>query len=337
MSQIYQSLLKRPRRLRSSSAIRDLVAEHHILATDIIMPIFVIDGVGVKEAITSLPGQFRVSLDRLANFASELNDKGVFKVILFGIVSDKDAIGSSSWQADGLIQQAIQILKANYPHWLVIADLCFCEYTDHGHCGVIDEIGNLDNDATLPNLAAQAVSLAKAGADVIAPSGMLDGMVATIRHALDAHGLSNIAIMSYAVKYASSLYGPFREAAHGGLKFGDRKSYQMQLNNGAEAELEAKLDIDQGADMLIVKPAFGDIIYRLTQKFPTIPIGAYQVSGQYAMIKAAVLQGWLDEEQVVYETLLNLKRSGARFIITYYADFIINYLDSSYEGKSSKV
>ena len=337
MSQIYQSLLKRPRRLRSSSAIRDLVAEHHILATDIIMPIFVIDGVGVKEAITSLPGQFRVSLDRLVNFASELNDKGVFRVILFGIVSNKDAIGSSSWQADGLIQQAIQILKANYPHWLVIADLCFCEYTDHGHCGVIDEIGNLDNDATLPNLAAQAVSLAKAGADVIAPSGMLDGMVATIRHALDAHGLSNIAIMSYAVKYASSLYGPFREAAHGGLKFGDRKSYQMQLNNGAEAELEAKLDIDQGADMLIVKPAFGDIIYRLTQKFPTIPIGAYQVSGQYAMIKAAVLQGWLDEEQVVYETLLNLKRSGARFIITYYADFIINYLDSSYEGKSSKV
>jgi porphobilinogen synthase len=327
MSQISQSLLKRPRRLRSSSAIRDLVAEHHILATDVIMPIFVIDGVGVKEAITSLPGQFRVSLDRLVNFASELNDKGVFRVILFGIVSDKDAIGSSSWQADGLIQQAIQILKANYPHWLVVADLCFCEYTDHGHCGVIDESGNLDNDATLPNLAAQVVSLAKAGADVIAPSGMLDGMVATIRHALDAHGLSHVAIMSYAVKYASSLYGPFREAAHGGLKFGDRKSYQMQLNNGAEAELEAKLDIDQGADMLIVKPAFGDIIYRLTQKFPTIPIGAYQVSGQYAMIKAAVLQGWLDEEQVVYETLLNFKRSGARFIITYYADFIINYLD----------
>lgn len=326
MSQIYKHLHKRPSRLRFSSEIRDLVAEHHLAVKDFIMPIFIIEGLNIIEPIKSLPGQFRISLDNLVKFSNELNLKGVSKVILFGVTKSKDATGSSALKSDGLIQQAIKILKANHPNWLVIADLCFCEYTDHGHCGVIDQSGNLDNDATLPNLAAQAVSLANAGADIIAPSGMLDGMVATIRHALDAHGLYNISIMSYAVKYASSFYSPFRDAAQGEVKSGNRAKYQMSLNNGSEAELEAKLDIEQGADMLIVKPAFGDIIYRLNQKFPLMPIGAYQVSGEYAMIKAAVMQGWLDESQVVYETLLNIKRSGARFIITYYADFIINYL-----------
>lgn len=340
MSSIKQALLHRPRRLRQHARIRQLVQEHRYHASDFIMPMFVCCGQQVCQPIASMPEQYQYSLDMLPEVAKKWADAGLQSVILFGVVDDKDATGSVACRPDGLIQQAIQVLRAACPHWLIIADVCFCQYTDHGHCGVLDATGQLDNDASLAHLAAQAVSLAQAGADVLAPSGMLDGMVATMRHALDAHGFEQCPILSYAVKYASCLYGPFRDAANGAPQQGDRHGYQMQVANGAEALLEAELDVQQGADMLMVKPAYGDILYRLRQQYPHLPIGAYHVSGQYAMMKASVEKGWLDERHAVEEMVLSFKRAGASFIITYYAVWITKHLCvstaavSGYENQS---
>jgi len=255
--------------------------------------------------------------------------------MLFGIPDNKDACGSSAMHADGVVQQAIRAIKSHTQDLLVIADLCFCEYTDHGHCGVIRENADgsvdVDNDATLALLGQQAVSLAAAGADVIAPSGMMDGMVREVRQALDDAGHESVAILSYAVKYASHFYGPFREAAEGAPRFGDRRTYQMDPANGRRASREAQLDVDEGADMLMIKPAMSylDVVSNIKRAFPSVPVAAYQVSGEYAMIKAAAEKGWLDEQQVMFESLISIKRAGADFIITYFAKDVATLLLST--------
>ena len=326
MSSIREALIRRPRRLRQNAAWRTLVQAHHLRPSQLIMPLFVKAGDQIVQPIESMTGQYQYSLDKLPQVAERLAEAGIQAVMLFGVVQEKDALGSAAIQSNGLIQQAIGILKQCCPHWLVIADLCFCEYTDHGHCGILNAEGELDNDATLPHLVAQAVSLSQAGADLVAPSGMLDGMVAAIRDGLDAHGHTQCGIMSYAVKYASSLYGPFRDASEGELKQGDRRSHQMQVTNGDEALLEAQLDVTQGADMLLVKPGYGDVLYRVKQAHPEIPVGAYQVSGEYAMIKAAAQRGWIHESEVIEETLLGYCRAGADFIITYFAEYAAQQL-----------
>ena len=326
MSQVNQALIRRPRRLRQDARWRAFVQSQHLHAVNFIMPLFIKAGDKICQPIQSMPGQFQYSLDQLPQVAERLAESGIQNVLLFGVVQDKDPLGQAAAQSNGLIQQAIQILKHCCPHWLVIADLCFCEYTDHGHCGVLDANGQLDNDATLPHLVAQAVSLSKAGADLVAPSGMLDGMVAAVRAGLDAHGHTQCGIMSYAVKYASGLYAPFREAGEGAPQSGDRLSHQMHVANGEEALLEARLDVEQGADMLLIKPGYGDVVYRVTQQYPDIPVGAYHVSGSYAMIKAAAEKGWLNEAEVIEEVMLGYRRAGAQFIVTYFADWITQHL-----------
>jgi porphobilinogen synthase len=315
----------RPRRLRQHPNLRKLIRESDISVSDLIQPLFIKAGLTKKKPIASMPGQFQLPLKSLEQEVRKIQQLNIPGVILFGIPEHKDAQGSSAWQDNGIIQQAIQIIKNQSPDLLIMADLCCCEYTDHGHCGVMQQNyrGKIDlaNDATLELLTQQAISLAKAGADVIAPSGMVDGMVQAIRVALDSHGFTDIAILSYAVKYASSFYGPFRDAAEGAPQFGDRRSYQMDPANANEALREATLDVAQGTDMLMVKPAgnYLDVIYRIKQAFPQIPLGAYQVSGEYAMIKAAAQNGWLDEQQAMLESLLAIKRAGADFIISYFA------------------
>ena len=314
----------RLRRLRAHPKLRDLISEHQLSVKDLVLPLFIKEGEGIKIPIQSMPGHYQWSVDQLADEIKSIEEANIPAVILFGIPSNKDSLGSSALTEKGVVQQAIQKIKFLSPHLLIIADLCLCEYTDHGHCGVIVEKNGdfiVDNDQTLPLLATQAVSLAKAGADVIAPSGMMDGMVCAIRYGLDQQGFTHIPILSYAVKYASGFYGPFREAAEGAPKFGDRRSYQMNPANAAIGLREAELDVAEGADMLMVKPAhtYLDMIYRVKQKFPGIPLGAYQVSGEYAMIKAAAARGWLDETAVMLESLLAIKRAGADFIITYFA------------------
>jgi len=315
----------RPRRLRQHSALRGLVQETQLQAQDFIMPLFIKHGDNLKLPIASMPGQYQLSIDQLKAEIDDIMRLGIGSVLLFGIPEHKDPVGKDSYSNEGIIQRAIKEIKTIAPQLLVIADTCFCEYTDHGHCGVIGELANgqwaLDNDKTLALLAKQAVCQATAGADVIAPSGMIDGMVKTIRQALDDAGFQHIPILSYAVKYASSFYGPFREAAEGAPQFGDRKSYQMDPANSCEALREAALDIDEGADMLMVKPALSylDIIFRIKQQYPTLPLAAYQVSGEYAMIKAAAQNGWLDEQRCALESLLSIKRAGADFIISYFS------------------
>lgn len=322
---IVSSPLHRPRRLRISQAMRDLVAETHLSVKDFVCPLFVRAGSQIKKPISSMPGQFQLSVDNLQSEILEIKNLGIPAVLLFGIPAKKDACGSNSWHEQGIMQQAIGEIKTVAPELLVIADLCFCEYTDHGHCGVVEKnaAGEWDvhNDKTLAILAKQAVSLAKAGADIIAPSGMMDGMVKVIRENLDKNGFENVAILSYAVKYASSFYGPFREAAEGAPRFGNRKTYQMDPRNANEALKEAALDVAEGADMLMVKPAqnYLDIIYRVKQQFPQLPLGAYQVSGEFALIKAAGEKGWIDEQTAMLESLIAIKRAGADFIITYFA------------------
>lgn len=316
----------RMRRLRQHPQLRELVAEHRLSVKDLVLPLFIKEGKGVKLAISSMPGHYQFSVDQLDDEIKALADAQIPAVILFGVpnTNNKDGLGSSALTANGVVQQAIQKIKSLAANVLVIADLCCCEYTDHGHCGVVIEKNGdfiVDNDQTLPLLAAQAVSLAQAGADVIAPSGMMDGMVKAIRHGLDQHGFTPIPILSYAVKYASGFYGPFREAAEGAPQFGDRRSYQMNPANAGISLREAELDVVEGTDMLMVKPAhtYLDVIYRIKQKFPAVPLGAYHVSGEFAMIKAAAMQGWLDEKTVMLESLLAIKRAGADFIITYFA------------------
>lgn len=310
----------RPRRLRQTPALRALVQETRVSVSDLILPLFIKAGENIRNPILSMPGHFQLSLDQLDSEIAEIVSLKIPGVILFGIPEKKDAQGSDSFDDNGIIAQAIRKIKKIAPTLLVISDVCFCEYTDHGHCGVIKN-NDVHNDDTLVLLGKQAVCHAKAGADIIAPSGMMDHMVRAIREALDKNHFQQMPILSYAVKYASSFYGPFREAAEGAPKFGDRRTYQMNAANSDEAIKEAKLDIAEGADMLMVKPAqnYLDIIYRIKNTFPDMPLAAYQVSGEFAMIKAAAEKNWIDGNAVMIESLLAIKRAGADFIITYFA------------------
>ncbi len=314
----------RLRRLRASSGIRDLIRETRLSPHDFIYPLFIKAGKGIKTPIDSMPRCFQWSVDQLEDEIKTIASLGIPGVLLFGLPSYKDAMGSSASKNDGVIQEAIRMIKKIAPELLVITDLCFCEYTDHGHCGVVNreqDHYHIHNDETLELLGEQALSHAEAGADIIAPSGMMDGMVQVIRQALDHGGFSELPILSYSVKYASALYGPFREAAEGVPQFGDRKTYQMDPANSAEALREAELDVLEGADMLMVKPAgfYLDVIKQVKKEYPRIPLGAYQVSGEYAMILAAAEKKWLNEEAVMMESLMAIKRAGADFIITYFA------------------
>ncbi|HZG82570.1 MAG TPA: porphobilinogen synthase [Brevibacillus sp.] len=320
------SKFDRHRRLRSSAAMRSLVRENHVLVEDLIYPLFVVEGQNIKEQIPSMPGVYHFSLDRLAEEMKEIAAAGIKSVLMFGVPEHKDACGSEAYNDQAITQQAIRQIKEAYPEMIVIADTCLCQYTDHGHCGVLHE-GQVVNDETLKLLAQTAVSQAKAGADIIAPSNMMDGFVIAIREGLDEAGFSHIPIMSYAVKYASSFYGPFRDAAHSTPQSGDRKSYQMDPANAREGLLEAESDIKEGADFLIVKPglAFMDMVLRLRENFH-VPIVAYNVSAEYSMVKAADANGWIDEEQIVMETLVGFKRAGADLIITYHAKDVAKWL-----------
>ncbi len=318
----------RPRRLRISTALRNMVRETSLEPADFIYPLFVRHGNNVRQEIRSMPGQFQWSPDRLPFEAEAIARLGIPAVILFGLPQEKDPVGRENFSPDGIVQQAIKAMKDAVPELVVITDLCLCEYTDHGHCGILNAgehahlpEGYLLNDQTLEVLGRAAVSHAEAGADMLAPSGMIDGMVASIRGALDESGFDHIPILSYAVKYASSFYGPFRDAAESPPSFGDRKSHQMDPANAREALREAALDVAEGADMLMVKPAlpYLDVIQRVREAFPQLPLAAYNVSGEYAMLKAAAANGWLDERGVVLETLTAIKRAGADLILTYHA------------------
>jgi porphobilinogen synthase len=315
------ALTRRPRRLRRTAGLRDLVRETTLAPDDLVYPFFVVPGADVRSPIASMPGIEQLSTDALAGEARELAALGVKAVLLFGIPSAKDSVGSESYADDGVVQQAIGALKEASPELVAVTDVCLCEYTEHGHCGLVGAGGEVLNDETLELLGRIAVSHAEAGADVVAPSGMLDGMVGAIRAALDAEGHSNVAILSYAVKYASALYGPFREAAEGAPAFGDRKSHQMDPGNAREALREAALDVEQGADALLVKPAVGylDVVRQVHERFPELPLAAYNVSGEYSMVKAAAANGWLDERALVLELLTGIRRAGADLVVTYHA------------------
>lgn len=318
----------RPRRLRKNSNFRALIRETSLSPSQFVYPLFVMSGKNKREEISSMPGVFRISVDQLAKEANECLALGVRSVILFGLPEKKDGVGSGAHAKNGIIQTAIRELKRKVPEMLVITDVCLCEYTDHGHCGCLID-NNIDNDATLEILAKTALSHAQAGADMVAPSDMMDGRVAEIRAVLDENNFDSVPIMSYAVKYASAFYGPFREAADCAPQFGDRRSYQMDPANSREALREATLDVDEGADIIMVKPAVAylDIISRLRDEFD-LPIAAYHVSGEYAMIKAAAEKGWIDGEKVMEETLLSIKRAGADIIITYFAKDMASILQN---------
>lgn len=322
--------INRPRRLRTNPILRQMVRETTLALSDLVLPLFIRHG-NESRSIKSMPGHRQLCLQDLPSEIDDIAALGIKTVLLFGIPAHKDEVGSESYDDQGIVQQAIRIIKQHHPAMLVIADVCFCEYTSHGHCGVVNEkYGHLDvdNDETLTLLKKQASSYVKAGADIVAPSGNIDGMVQAIREELDKHRFIHIPILSYSTKYASALYGPFREAAEGAPKFGDRKTYQMDPANGNEALKEALLDVEEGADMLMVKPALAylDVIYRTKQSFPEYPLAAYQVSGEFAMIKAAAQQGWIDEQKVALETLIAIKRAGADIIITYFAKDIAKCL-----------
>ncbi|PRX29871.1 porphobilinogen synthase [Orenia metallireducens] len=319
-------LIHRPRRLRKTKAIRNLVRETKLSREDLIYPLFVVEGEGIKEEIPSMPGNFHLSIDKLLAEVKKIVDLGILGIILFGIPDQKDEIGSTAWAEDGIIQRACRKIKEAYPELLIITDVCLCQYTSHGHCGTLEE-GCLLNDPTIENLAKVAISHAQAGADMVAPSDMMDGRVGAIREGLDQHGYEDIAIISYSAKYASAFYGPFRDAAHSAPQEGDRKSYQMDPANSDEALREIQLDVEEGADIIMVKPALSylDIIRRAKDNF-TLPIAAYNVSGEYAMIKAAAQKGWLDEKVAVLEMLTSIKRAGAEIIITYCAKDVAKWL-----------
>jgi porphobilinogen synthase len=304
---------------RKTEEIRSSARETELQISNFVYPLFIEEAEGIKKEIVSMPGIFRYSLDRINEELDEVVALGIKSVILFGIPLNKDAEGSESWNEDGIIQKAIRYIKTNYPTLLVIADVCFCEYTDHGHCGVLCD-HDVDNDLTLVNIRKQVLAQARAGVDMVAPSGMMDFAVREMRDELDKNGFQNILIMGYSVKYCSSYYGPFRDAADSAPSFGDRRTYQMDPANRNEALKEAQADIDEGAEILMVKPALSylDIIRDLKNKFD-LPIAAYNVSGEYAMIKAAGANGWIDEQKVMMETLLSIKRAGADIIITYHA------------------
>ncbi|KAF0239003.1 MAG: porphobilinogen [Prolixibacteraceae bacterium] len=316
----------RLRRLRQSPVTRNMIRETYLTRNDLIMPLFVCPGQGVENKISSMPGNSQLSVDMLVKKGKELYDKGVQSVLIFGIPESKDEHGLVACTHNGIVQQAARALKKEVPELFLIADVCNCEYTTHGHCGTIVD-GDVHNDLTLETLAKQSVSLAESGVDMIAPSDMMDGRVGAIRSALDKNGFYNMPIMAYSAKYASAFYGPFREAAESAPKFGDRKTYQMDPANGDEALREVALDIQEGADIVMVKPALNymDIIYRVKSTF-NMPVAAYNVSGEFAMVKAAAANGWIDEKRIVNELLTGLKRAGADIIISYHTQEIIQDL-----------
>lgn len=322
----------RPRRLRNSPTIRAMVRETRISADTLVYPMFVIEGENIKEEIPTMPGQYRYSIDRMGEVLEEMQDAGVRSVMFFGIPAYKDECGSGAWDENGIVQKALRYAKKNYPALFYITDVCMCEYTSHGHCGILDG-ANVDNDKTLEVLAKTALSHVKAGADMVAPSDMMDGRVGMIRKVLDENGFENIPIMSYSVKYASAFYGPFRDAAGSAPMFGDRKSYQMDFHNSREALLEAKLDIDEGADILMVKPgmAYLDILCKLKQTYNK-PVALYSVSGEYSMIKAAAKLGYIDEEKMICESAVCMYRAGADILITYFAKEIAQYIKKGLIG-----
>ncbi|HEV8308030.1 MAG TPA: porphobilinogen synthase [Methylomirabilota bacterium] len=311
--------LYRPRRLRESPLIRRMVRETRLGVENLILPLFAVHGRGIREPIASMPGVSRLSLDELVKEAKDAAGMGIPAVLLFGVPATKDPRGSEAYAEDGIVQQAARVVKERIPDLLVITDVCLCQYTSHGHCGVIED-GRVKNDASVDLLARVALSQAEAGADIVAPSDMMDGRVAAIREALDEAGYAETPIMAYSAKYASAFYGPFREAAESAPQFGDRRSYQMDPGNAIEALREVGLDVDEGADIVMVKPAlpYLDVIARVKQEFG-LPLAAYSVSGEYAMIKAAGRLGWLDEERVIMEALTAIRRAGADLIITYLA------------------
>ncbi|MGA2545413.1 MAG: porphobilinogen synthase [Rectinemataceae bacterium] len=319
---------KRPRRLRLNAGIRRMVRETSLSVDDFVYPLFVTHGKGVRHEIASMPGVFQWSVDNLAREAESIAGLGIPAVLLFGLPAEKDPIGRENFDGDGIVQRAIRELKRSVPELVVVTDLCLCEYSESGHCGLLNHgearglpEGYVLNDETLPILARVALSHAEAGADIVAPSGMMDGMVAAIRSGLDAEGWSHVAILSYAVKYASAFYGPFRDAADGAPAFGDRASHQMDPANAREALREAARDVEEGADMLMVKPALAylDVVRQTRERFPEMPLAAYNVSGEYAMVKAGARNGWIDERRVALEILTGIKRAGADIIITYHA------------------
>ena len=321
--------LKRLRRLRYNPLVRDMVRETILTKDDFIYPLFAVPGEKIKNPIKSMPGVFQMSIDVLVEECKEVASLGIPAVILFGIPEHKDEVGSEAYSPNGIIQQAVRAIKANVPNLLVITDVCLCEYTSHGHCGVLNGEDIL-NDETVSLLAKEAVSHAEAGADIIAPSDMMDGRIIAIRKALDYKGFTKIPIMSYAAKYASGFYGPFRDAAESTPAFGDRRSHQMDIANTNEAMREVESDIEEGADIVMVKPAgaYLDVIYRVKEKFD-LPTAAYQVSGEFAMIKAAAQNGWIDGERVMMESLVAIKRAGADMILTYFAKDAAKFLDKT--------
>lgn len=323
---------KRPRRLRGTMTLRRMVRETRMDKASLIYPMFVVEGTGIRHEIPSMPGQYHYSLDLLPQALEEVAAAGVSSVMLFGIPETKDALGSSAWAEDGIIQRALETGKKAVPELYYITDVCMCEYTSHGHCGALCG-HDVDNDRTLPLLAKTALSHVQAGADMVAPSDMMDGRVAAIRRILDENGHSETPVMSYAVKYASAFYGPFREAADSAPAFGDRKTYQMDYHNAKEGIKEALLDVEEGADLVMVKPALSylDVIRRVSDKV-CLPVAAYSVSGEYAMIKAAAMKGWIDEAAVVCESAVSIYRAGADVLLTYYAKELAKYMDEGRIG-----
>lgn len=311
--------MKRFRRLRTSEPMRRLVRETKIAAEEMIYPIFVIEGENIKNPVDSMPGVYQYSPDRIGEVLQEVAESGISGILIFGIPAHKDESGTQAYAPDGITQRAVRQIKRDYPDLLVIADVCLCEYTSHGHCGLVAD-GKILNDETLPLLAKMSVSLAEAGADIIAPSDMMDGRVAAIRQALDENGFIDVPIMAYSAKFASAYYGPFREAAHSAPGFGDRSSYQMDFHNKKEALREIADDIDEGADIVMVKPALAylDVVQAAAERFG-MPLAVYNVSGEYAMVKAAARNGWIDEKRIVLENLTAMKRAGADILITYHA------------------
>ncbi|MGR9049178.1 porphobilinogen synthase [Halobacillus faecis] len=318
---------KRHRRLRRTDSMRALVRETHLRTEDLIYPIFVVEGEDIKNPVASMPGVHQVSLDHLNEEMDELVRLDIKSVIVFGVPAEKDDVGSQAYHEEGIVQRAIRQIKEDFPSLTVIADTCLCQYTDHGHCGIVRD-GDIANDESLTYITKTAVTQAEAGADIIAPSNMMDGFVAAIRQGLDEAGFSHIPVMSYAVKYASSFYGPFRDAAHSSPQFGDRRAYQMDPANRLEALREAASDVEEGADFLIVKPALSylDIMREVKDRF-NLPLVAYNVSGEYSMIKAAAQNGWVNEEEIVLEKLTSMKRAGADLIITYFAKDAARWLN----------
>ena len=309
----------RLRRLRRTEQLREMFRETRLHRSDLIYPLFIVEGSGIKKEISSMPGQFQMSVDNILRECEELRDLGIASILLFGIPSEKDEVGSGAYDTNGIIQRAVREIKKSFPEMVVVTDVCLCEYTSHGHCGVVED-GYVHNDKTLDLLVREAISHAEAGADIIAPSDMMDGRIGAIREALDGKGFSDIPIMAYSAKYSSAFYGPFREAAESAPQFGDRRSYQMDFGNTDEAIREIALDIQEGADIVMVKPALSylDVISRTKASF-NIPIAAYNVSGEFSMVKAAAANGWLDGERTMMEILTSIKRAGADTIITYFA------------------